>query len=180
MYGGQVCNAWQHRKIIHETPAFLADKNRWFGPHHRGILGLHSVERITGRIPATIENRGAYRLSMLPIAREDSAVIENINCRGGADHATPRIKGADALERRPQLKAALAARKYRWCVGVTKPDRLGRDVTHLRLMAHKVSRPAPGRRPRRGAVRSSPRTLVSIRRPPRLAVSLWVFVRSII
>jgi DNA invertase Pin-like site-specific DNA recombinase len=49
-------------------------------------------------------------------------------------------KGADALDRRPQLKAALAAaRKLRCQVAVAKLDRLSRDVHFVSgLMAHKV------------------------------------------
>jgi DNA invertase Pin-like site-specific DNA recombinase len=49
-------------------------------------------------------------------------------------------KGADALDRRPQLKAALAAaRKHRSHVAVAKLDRLSRDVHFISgLMAHKV------------------------------------------
>lgn len=49
-------------------------------------------------------------------------------------------KGSDALDRRPQLKAALAAaRKLRCHVGVAKLDRLSRDVHFISgLMAHKV------------------------------------------
>ncbi len=49
-------------------------------------------------------------------------------------------KGADALDRRPQLKAALAAaRKLRCHVAVAKLDRLSRDVHFISgLMAHKV------------------------------------------
>jgi DNA invertase Pin-like site-specific DNA recombinase len=49
-------------------------------------------------------------------------------------------KGADALDRRPQLKAALAAaRKLRCHVAVSKLDRLSRDVHFVSgLMAHKV------------------------------------------
>ncbi|MGY4399233.1 recombinase family protein [Bradyrhizobium sp. USDA 3315] len=49
-------------------------------------------------------------------------------------------KGSDALDRRPQLKAALtAARKLRCPVGVAKLDRLSRDVHFISgLMAHKV------------------------------------------
>ena len=49
-------------------------------------------------------------------------------------------KGADAMDRRPQLKAALAAaRKQRCHVAVSKLDRLSRDVHFIsRLMAHKV------------------------------------------
>jgi hypothetical protein len=42
-------------------------------------------------------------------------------------------KGSDALDRRPQLTAALAeARKQRCSVVVAKLDRLSRDVLHLR------------------------------------------------
>src|SRR6202042_1863032 len=49
-------------------------------------------------------------------------------------------KGSDALDRRPQLKAALAAaRKLRCHVGVAKLDRLSRDVHFISgLMMHKV------------------------------------------
>lgn len=49
-------------------------------------------------------------------------------------------KGSDALERRPQLKAALsAARKLKCQVSVAKLDRLSRDVHFISgLMAHKV------------------------------------------
>jgi DNA invertase Pin-like site-specific DNA recombinase len=49
-------------------------------------------------------------------------------------------KDTDALDRRPQLKAALsAARKLRCHVAVAKLDRLSRDVHFISgLMAHKV------------------------------------------
>jgi DNA invertase Pin-like site-specific DNA recombinase len=49
-------------------------------------------------------------------------------------------KGADALDRRPQLKAALqAARKLKCHVAVAKLDRLSRDVHFISgLMAHNV------------------------------------------
>jgi DNA invertase Pin-like site-specific DNA recombinase len=49
-------------------------------------------------------------------------------------------KGSDALDRRPQLKAALAAaRKLRCHVAVAKLDRLSRDVHFISgLMVHKV------------------------------------------
>lgn len=49
-------------------------------------------------------------------------------------------KGADAIERRPQLAAALAAaRKLRSHVVVAKLDRLSRDVAFISgLMAHRV------------------------------------------
>ena len=49
-------------------------------------------------------------------------------------------KGADAIERRPQLAAALSeARRQRCSVGVAKLDRLSRDVHFISgLMAHRV------------------------------------------
>src|SRR5215468_2156528 len=49
-------------------------------------------------------------------------------------------KGADALDRRPQLAAALAeARRRRCAVGVAKLDRLSRDVHFISgLMVHRV------------------------------------------
>jgi DNA invertase Pin-like site-specific DNA recombinase len=49
-------------------------------------------------------------------------------------------KGSDALDRRPQLRAALAAaRKLRCHVAAAKLDRLSRDVHFISgLMAHKV------------------------------------------
>jgi DNA invertase Pin-like site-specific DNA recombinase len=49
-------------------------------------------------------------------------------------------KGADALERRPQLAAALSeARRQRCSVAVAKLDRLSRDVHFISgLMAHRV------------------------------------------
>jgi DNA invertase Pin-like site-specific DNA recombinase len=49
-------------------------------------------------------------------------------------------KGADALDRRPQLSAALAtARRRRCSIAVAKLDRLSRDVHFISgLMAHRV------------------------------------------
>ena len=49
-------------------------------------------------------------------------------------------KGSDALERRPQLAAALnEARRQRCSVAVAKLDRLSRDVHFISgLMAHRV------------------------------------------
>ena len=49
-------------------------------------------------------------------------------------------KGSDALERRPQLAAALGeARRKRCSIGVAKLDRLSRDVHFISgLMAHRV------------------------------------------
>ena len=49
-------------------------------------------------------------------------------------------KGSDALERRPQLAAALAeARRKRCAIGVAKLDRLSRDVHFISgLMTHRV------------------------------------------
>jgi DNA invertase Pin-like site-specific DNA recombinase len=59
----------------------------------------------------------------------------------GAEHVEVESgKGADALERRPQLAAAIkAARKLKGPVIVAKLDRLSRDVNFISgLMTHKV------------------------------------------
>jgi DNA invertase Pin-like site-specific DNA recombinase len=58
------------------------------------------------------------------------------------ERSSPRLpeRGADALERRPQLAAALArARSAKCCVLVSKLDRLSRDVAFVAgLMAQPV------------------------------------------
>jgi DNA invertase Pin-like site-specific DNA recombinase len=60
-------------------------------------------------------------LSQFAKAEEFEVVREFVEVETG--------KGADALDRRPQLKAALAAaRKHRCHVAVAKLDRLSRDV----------------------------------------------------
>ena len=49
-------------------------------------------------------------------------------------------KGADALNRRPQLAAALkVAKKIKSPIIVAELDRLSRDVHFISLMAHKTS-----------------------------------------
>jgi hypothetical protein len=93
-------------------------------------------------------------------------------------------KGSDALDRRPQLKAALAAaRKLRGHVAVAKLDRLSRDVHFISgLMAHNSPSWSPSlaptlthssftcspRWPRKSA-RSFPHGPVRPLLPPRLA-----------
>jgi DNA invertase Pin-like site-specific DNA recombinase len=48
-------------------------------------------------------------------------------------------RGADALDRRPQLSAALVeARRHRCAVAVAKLDRLSRDVHFISLVAERV------------------------------------------
>lgn len=66
---------------------------------------------------------------------------ETENIRIIAEHVEAETgKGADALDRRPQLAAALAAAKNaRCCVLVSKLDRLSRDVAFVSgLMAQRV------------------------------------------
>jgi DNA invertase Pin-like site-specific DNA recombinase len=71
-------------------------------------------------------------LSLFALAEGFTATREFVEVETG--------KGSDALDRRPQLKAALAAaRKLRCHVAVAKLDRLSRDVHFISgLMAHKV------------------------------------------
>src|SRR6202051_4461045 len=76
----------------------------------------------------------AQRQALAHFARSESFTIarEFVEVETG--------KGSDALDRRPQLKAALAAaRKLKCQVAVAKLDRLSRDVHFISgLMAHKV------------------------------------------
>jgi Resolvase, N terminal domain len=77
-------------------------------------------------------NRAPTRHARLAEAEVFEIVAEFIEIETG--------KGADALERRPQLAAALAeARRLKCSVVVSKLDRLSRDVHFISgLMAHKV------------------------------------------
>lgn len=76
----------------------------------------------------------AQRAALAAFARAEGFVVarEFVEVETG--------KGSDALERRPQLRAALAAAKKLQCrVGVAKLDRLSRDVHFVSgLMVHKV------------------------------------------
>ena len=88
-------------------------------------------------------------------------------------------KGADAMDRRPQLKAALATARKQRCHAVAKLDRLSRDVDFISTKSPSWSRSwdrtlIPSfftclpRWPRRNA-RSSQRGPVRLFRPPRHA-----------
>jgi len=91
----------------------------------------------------TAKNRGRYRaaaaLASKPSGRPlpasalpSSIAAEHVEVESG--------KGADALERRPKLAAAIkAAKKLKGPVIVAKLDRLSRDVSFVSgLMVHKV------------------------------------------
>src|SRR4051812_28123572 len=71
-------------------------------------------------------------------AVERFAEAENIQLI--AEYVEAETKGADALDRRPQLAAALAAAKAgKCCVVVSKLDRVSRDVAFVAgLMAQRV------------------------------------------
>jgi hypothetical protein len=84
---------------------------------------------------------GAFRARHRGPARSDRALL----CSEGLDLVGEHVevetgKGADALDRRPVLAAALGqARKAKCAVVVAKLDRLSRDVHFISgLMAHKV------------------------------------------
>jgi DNA invertase Pin-like site-specific DNA recombinase len=83
--------------------------------------------------------------SGLGIAAQREAIQRFAEAEGAvviAEHAEIETgKGSDALERRPQLSAALAtARMHKCPVVVAKLDRLSRDVAFIAgLMAQKVS-----------------------------------------
>ncbi len=78
-------------------------------------------------------DRGAKAAIERFVAAESLTIIEEY-----AEFETG--KGADALDRRPQLAAALtAARKARCSIVVSKLDRLSRDVAFVSgLMAQRV------------------------------------------
>ena len=76
--------------------------------------------------------RNARRSPGSPKPRASQIIAEYVEAETG--------KGADALDRRPQLAAALAAAKTaKCCVLVSKLDRLSRDVAFVAgLMAQRV------------------------------------------
>ena len=76
--------------------------------------------------------RNARRSPASPKPRTSQIIAEYVEAETG--------KGADALDRRPQLAAALAAAKTaKCCVLVSKLDRLSRDVAFVAgLMAQRV------------------------------------------
>lgn len=82
--------------------------------------------------------------SGLGIEAQRHAIAEHAQQAGTAIAAeyvdTTSGKGADALDRRPQLAAALAhAKRLKGCVIVAKLDRLSRDVAFIAgLMANRV------------------------------------------
>ena len=82
--------------------------------------------------PGSASKRSAPRSPGSPRPRASQIVAEFVEVETG--------KGSDALDRRPQLAAALAeARKRKCSVIVAKLDRLSRDVHFISgLMAHKV------------------------------------------
>jgi DNA invertase Pin-like site-specific DNA recombinase len=91
-----------------------------------------------------VSTQGQKR-SGLGIEAQEAAVArfaeaENIVLTGGRFVETETGKGADALDRRPVLSAALAAAKKARCpLIVAKLDRLSRDVHFISgLMVHKV------------------------------------------
>jgi DNA invertase Pin-like site-specific DNA recombinase len=77
--------------------------------------------------PNIVQSRGDFKTALLP-----QGVRQNVHSR--------RLQPPDALDRRPQLAAALAAAKASKCsVVVAKLDRLSRDVAFVAgLMAQRV------------------------------------------
>jgi DNA invertase Pin-like site-specific DNA recombinase len=105
---------------------------------------LHQVEvpmRLVGYIRVSTATQGR---SGLGIEAQREALARFAASEGFELHKVfvevETGKGADALDRRPQLAAALAeARRRRCAVAVAKLDRLSRDVHFISgLMAHRV------------------------------------------
>jgi DNA invertase Pin-like site-specific DNA recombinase len=91
------------------------------------------------RVSTTQQGRSGLGIEAQRHALHHFALAEGIELLGEFVEVETG-KGADALDRRPQLKAALAAaRKHRCHVAVAKLDRLSRDVHFISgLMVHRV------------------------------------------
>jgi DNA invertase Pin-like site-specific DNA recombinase len=91
------------------------------------------------RVSTRQQQRSGLGIEAQRAAVERFAEAENLQIIAGYVEAETG-KGADALDRRPQLAAALAAAKIaRCCVLVSKLDRLSRDVAFVSgLMAQRV------------------------------------------
>jgi len=98
----------------------------------RGLVGYV-------RVSTSKQGRSGLGLEAQKQALERFAVAERFTL-GRVFVEVETGKGSDALERRPQLAAALAeARRQRCAVAVAKLDRLSRDVHFISgLMAHRV------------------------------------------
>jgi DNA invertase Pin-like site-specific DNA recombinase len=100
---------------------------------------------------STIAQRGSLTTVTRFAEAEDLAIIaEYVEAETG--------KGADALDRRPQLAAALAAARTAKCaVLVSKLDRLSRDVAFVSgLTAQRVPLHRVRTRPRRRSIHAAP------------------------
>jgi DNA invertase Pin-like site-specific DNA recombinase len=91
------------------------------------------------RVSTTQQGRSGLGIEAQRLALQHFAEAEGIEVLGEYVEVETG-KGTDALERRPQLKAALgSARKHRCRIAVAKLDRLSRDVHFISgLMDHKV------------------------------------------
>ena len=91
------------------------------------------------RVSTTQQGRSGLGIEAQRHALQHFAQTEDIELLGEFVEVETG-KGADALDHRPQLKAALAAaRRHRCHVAVAKLDRLSRDVHFIGgLMAHKI------------------------------------------
>jgi DNA invertase Pin-like site-specific DNA recombinase len=106
------------------------------------ILGCRTVPRpLVAYLRVSTSRQGRSGLG-LEAQRETLARFAQAE---GYEIASERVevetgKGTDALDRRPQLAAALSeARRHRCPVAVAKLDRLSRDVHFISgLMAHRV------------------------------------------
>jgi DNA invertase Pin-like site-specific DNA recombinase len=100
-------------------------------------MAIRTVNYI--RVSTTQQERSGLGLEAQRQALRQFSLTEGIDVLGEFIEVETG-KGADALERRPQLKAALStARKLKCHVAVSKLDRLSRDVHFISgLMAHRV------------------------------------------
>jgi DNA invertase Pin-like site-specific DNA recombinase len=143
--------------IISQGVRYQGDKLRYLSRHRVAGFLLYKYKTLVGYLcssesPSLMTSAVAYyRVSTarqgrsgLGVEAQKAAVKRFAEAEGFdliAEHVEVETgKGADALDRRPQLAAALAqARKAKCPVLVAKLDRLSRDVHFVSgLMAHRV------------------------------------------
>jgi DNA invertase Pin-like site-specific DNA recombinase len=107
----------------------------------RGSMATEKLKTLIGyiRVSTSQQGRSGLGLDAQRQALERFAASEGFTL-GRVFVEVETGKGSDALERRPQLAAALSeARRERCSVAVAKLDRLSRDVHFISgLMAHRV------------------------------------------
>ena len=147
---------WPEKPVGSMFAAATASTNRWpyrqfslafpraFGTHRRWSLRPKEARTCRRWLLIIAYPLRSKAVPVLGLEAQRKAVTAFAAAEGFAiagEHVeVETAKGADALDRRPELKAALkAAKKLRASVAVAKLDRLSRDVAFISgLMAQRV------------------------------------------